>query len=154
MLFFFFFEASTSPDILLSYPTSSKLGIVQFKVPNEAPINFLAMTDTITNSKTVTFSQHTEGVPQKPYNNREHKAKLVIKQHFQDHPSTVTHSQDYLLPFQDHKQPIASFQDHKLHTIPISQDHLTTADVRDTIALKMHSPVVLTQQEHTRTIYH
>ena len=104
------------------------------------------MTDTITNSKTVMFSQHTEEVQQKPHN-REHKVKLTIKQHFQDHLSTVTHSKDYFLPFQDHRQPIAPYQDHKLHTIPISQDHLTIADVRDITVLKMHSPIVLTQQE-------
>ena len=143
---FYVFEDSTSPDILLSYPASSRLGIVQFTVPNEAPINFPAMMDTITNSKTVTFSQHTEEVPQKLHNNRDHKAKPRIRQHFQDHPSMVTHSQDYLVPFQDHKQPIAPFQIHKLHTFPISQDHLTTADVKDN-SLKMYSTIVLTQHE-------
>ena len=76
------------------------------------------MIDTITNSKTVTISQPTEEVPQKPHN-RGQNTKPIIKQHFQDHPSTVAHSQDYLLPFQDHKQPIVPFQAHKLHTIPI-----------------------------------
>ena len=94
------------------------------------------MIDTITNSKTVAFSQHTEDIPQKAHNSRHLKAKHLIKEHFQDHQSTVTPPQDYLLPFQDHKQPIASFQDHKLHTVPIPQDHLTTADVRDIIVLK------------------
>ena len=44
------------------------------------------------------------------------------------------HTQDYILPFQDHKQSISPFWDHKLPTNPISQDHLTTADVRDIIA--------------------
>ena len=39
-------------------------------------------------------------------------------------------------PFQDHKQLIASFQDHEAQIIHPSQDHLTTADARDIIALK------------------
>ena len=51
-----------------------------------------------------------------------------------------THSQDYFLPFQEHKQSKAPFQDHKLPANPISQDHLTTADVRDIIALKTAFP--------------
>ena len=51
---FYIFEDSTSPDILLSYHASSRLGIVQYTVPNKAPINYPSMIDTIKNSKTVT----------------------------------------------------------------------------------------------------
>ena len=105
------------------------------------------MIDTITNSKTVAFSQETEEVPQKPHNSRDHTAKPIIKQPSQDYPSTVTHPWDYLLPFQDHKQPVAPFQDHKLHTIPISQDHLTIADVRDITASKNVFPNSFDTQE-------
>ena len=145
---FYVFKDFTSPNILLSYPTSSRLGIAQFTVPNKAPINFLAMIDTIQNSKTVIFSQQIEDITQKPQNSSDHKAKPIMKQHFQDHPSSVTPSQDYLLAlFQDHKQSIAPFQDHKAHIVPSSQDYLTTADVRDIIAIKTHSQPVLTLQK-------
>ena len=55
--------------------------------------------------------------------------------------SPVTPSQDHLLaPFQDHKQPVAPFQYHKVQIIPPSQDHLSTADVRDIITLKHAFP--------------
>ena len=98
------------------------------------------MINAITNPKIVTFSQHPEDTPQKPHNSRDCAAKPIIKQPSQDHQSTDTHSQDYFLPFQDHKQSIAPFQDHKLPINHVSQDHLTTANVRDIIALKMHFP--------------
>ena len=127
------------PDQTFFYhtPTSFRLGIMEFTVPSEAPVNFLAMIDTITNSKTVTFSQHMEDIPQKPHYSSDHKAKHIIKQHFQDHLSTVTPTQDHLLaPFQDHKQPIFPFQGHKVQIVPLSQDHLTTVDIRDIIVLK------------------
>ena len=71
---FYVFEDSASPHILLSYPTSSRLGIVQFTVPNEAPINFLSMINAITNPKTVMFSQHPDDTQQKPHNSRDHTA--------------------------------------------------------------------------------
>ena len=54
---FYVFENQTSPDILLSYPTSSRVGIVQFTVPNKVPLNFLAMMGTITNSKNGNIQQ-------------------------------------------------------------------------------------------------
>ena len=82
------------------------------------------------------LSQHPEDTPQKPHKSRNHTVKPIIKQPSQDHQSMDTHSQDYFLPFQDHKQSTAPFRDHKMQTIPILQDHLTTADVRDIIALK------------------
>ena len=150
---FYAFEDSTSPHILLSYPASSWLSIVQFTVPNEAPVNFLSMISTFTNHKTVMFSQHPEDTPQKPHNNRNHTAKPLIKQPSQDHQSTNTHSQDYFLPFQDHKQPIAPIQDHKCPTNPISKDHLTTADVRDIIALKSIPQQFWHYRKHVRTVY-
>ena len=117
---FFVFEDATSPHILLSYPASSRLGIVQFTVPNKAPVNFPSMIHTITNPKTVTFSQHPEDTPQKSHNSRDSTAKPIIKLPSQDHQSMDTHSQDYFLPFQDHKSSKAPFQDHSL---PIN--HLT-----------------------------
>ena len=133
---FFVFEDSASPLILLSYPTSSQLGIVQITVPNKAPVNFPSMINAITNPKTVTFNQHPEDTPQKAHNNKECTAKPIIKQPLQDHQSKYTHSQDCFLPFQDHKQSLAPFQDHNLPTNHVLQDHLTTANVRDITALK------------------
>ena len=105
------------------------------------------MIDTITNPKTVTFSQHPKDTPQKSHNNRDSTAKPIIKQPSQDHPSTDTHTQDYFYHFKTINQSTAPFQDHKLPINHVSQDHLTTASVRDIIALKMHSPTVSTQQE-------
>ena len=123
-------------------------------IPNKAPINFPSMIDTITNSKkTVMFSQHPEDTPQKPHNSRDCTAKSIIKQPSQDHPSTATHTKGYFLPFQDHKQPISPFQDHKLHTIPNSQDHLNTSDVREIIALKCIPQLFWHNRKHARTIY-
>ena len=84
------FEDFNSPDILLSYPASLRLGKVEFTVPNEAPVHYPAITDTITSSKTVNFSPHLEDIPLKPHNKSDHKAKPVIKQPFQDDPSPVT----------------------------------------------------------------
>ena len=87
---------------------------------------------------------HIEDIPQKPHNRSDCKAKPIIKQPFQDHPSPVTPSWDHLIaPFQDHKQPIAHFQDHKMQIIPCSQYHLTTVDVRDIITLKHTFPTSL-----------
>ena len=98
---FYVFEDSTSPHILLSYCASSRLGIIQFTVPNKASVTLPSMMNAITNSKTVTFSQHAEDTQQNPHNNRDHTAKPILKQPSQDHQSTDMHTQDYFLPFQD-----------------------------------------------------
>ena len=117
---FMWFEDFAGPDNLLSYLALLTLGIVGFTVSNKAPINFPAMIDTITSSKTVIFSPCLEDIPQRPHNRSDCKATLVIKQPFQDHPSPVTPSQDHLLaPFQDHKQPVSPFKDHKVQIIPL-----------------------------------
>ena len=68
------FEYFTSPDILLSFATSLGLGIVEFTVPKKAPVNYPAIIDTITSSKTVTFSPHMENILQKPNNRSNYKA--------------------------------------------------------------------------------
>ena len=52
---FYLFEETTSPPILLLYPASERLGIIEFKVPNEAPTT--ATIDTISTEKKVTFSK-------------------------------------------------------------------------------------------------
>ena len=89
---FYVFKDMTRTCIILSYPASSRLGIVQFTVPNEAPVNFPSRINAIINHKTVTFSQHPEDTPQKSHNSRDCAAKPIIKQPSQDHPSTDTHT--------------------------------------------------------------
>ena len=68
---FYVFEDYTNPTTLLSYAASSRLGIVQFTVPNETPVNFPLWVNAVAHNKTVTFSQHQEDRPQNPHNNRQ-----------------------------------------------------------------------------------
>ena len=144
---FYVFEDYTNPTTLLSYAASSRLGIVHFTIPNEAPVNFPLWVNAIAKNKTVTFNQHLEDRPQNPHNNRDSAPKPIIKKPSQDHTSTGILQDNYFAPFQDHKSPTAPFQDHKSPINHVSQDHLTTESVKDIIALKMHSPTVLTLQE-------
>ena len=68
---FYVFQDTTNPPILLSYSASERLGIIEFKVPNEAP-SAIAV-DTITTNKKVTFSnpletgKSTKGSNKKPH---------------------------------------------------------------------------------------
>ena len=57
------FEDTTCPKILLSYTASERLGIIEFKVHNEASTS--AALDAINTTKNVTFSKslHAEKVP-------------------------------------------------------------------------------------------
>ena len=55
---FYIFQDTTNPLILLSYSASERLGIIEFKVPNEAP-SAIAV-DTISTTKKVTFSNPLE----------------------------------------------------------------------------------------------
>ena len=48
---FYVFEDSTRPFMLLSYPASIHLGIMEFKVPNKASSH--AVVDSITNNRDV-----------------------------------------------------------------------------------------------------
>ena len=145
---FYVFEDYTNPTTLLSYAASSRLSIVQFTVPNKTPVNFPLWINAIAHNKTVTFSQHQEDRPQNSHNNRDSAQKQsIIKQPSQDHSSTGILQQNCFLPFQDHKTSTDPFQDHKMPINHVSQDHLTTESVKDIIALKMHSPTVLTLQE-------
>ena len=91
---FYVFEDLTRPTILLSYAASSRLGIVQFTVPNETPINFPLWINAIACNKTVTCSQHQEYRPQNSHN-RDSTPKSIIKQLSQDHQSKDTLQQDY-----------------------------------------------------------
>ena len=120
---------------------------MQFTVPNKTPVNFPLWINAIAHNKTVTFSQHKEDRPQNSHNNRDSASKSIIKQPSKDHSSTDILQQDYFLTFQDHKSSTAPFQDHQLPINHVSLDHLTTESVKDIIALKIHSPTVLTLQE-------
>ena len=84
---FYVFGDFTNPTTLLSYAASSRLGIVQFTVPNETPVNFPSWINAIAHNKTVTFSQHQEDRPQNSHN-RNSAPKPIIKQPLQDHSST------------------------------------------------------------------
>ena len=137
---FYVFEDHTNPVILLSYAASSRLGVVQFTVPNETPVNCQLWMNAITQNKTVTFSQHQEDAPQNPHNNRDSTPKSIMKQPLQDHSPTDILQQNYFSPFQDHKLSTALFQDHKMPTNHVSQDHLTTESVKDIIASKNAFP--------------
>ena len=122
---FYMFKDSTKPSTLLSFSTSIHLGILEFKVPNEAKTHAI---DSITKSakkKKVSFtiplcsSTSTESTPEQIQ-----KLKSALKwtttdnNAFQDHLSPKVQSwQDHNAPFQDHypiQNPIEnnSFQDH------------------------------------------
>ena len=137
---FYVFEDQTNPEILLSYAASSRLGIVQFTVSNKTPVNCPLWINTITQIKTVTFSQHQEDASQNPHNDRDSTPKSIIKQPLEDHSSPGILQQNYFSPFQDHKLSTAPFKDHKMPTNNVSQDHLTTESVKDIIALKNAFP--------------
>ena len=53
---FYVFEDITSPPILLSYPASERLGIIKFKVPNEATTP--AAIDTISTKRKSPSAHH------------------------------------------------------------------------------------------------
>ena len=137
---FYVFEDYTNPTTLLSYAASSRLGIVHFTIPNEAPVNFPLWVNAIAKNKTVTFNQHLEDRPQNPHNNRDSAPKPIIKKPSQDHTSTGIHQDTYFAPFQDHESPTAPFQDHKSPINHVLQDHLSTESVKDIIALKNAFP--------------
>ena len=108
------FKNTTSPNILLSYATSERLGTVKFQITNEAPSTTL---DTISLTKHVTFRTqlHTYR-PVKPMNSRQQPLKPAIKFHtFQDHSAQSSK-----------KQPF--------------QDHVTTPDVCNIVAIKAAFP--------------
>ena len=74
---FYVFEDTTCSKILLSYATSVRLGIIDFKVPNKASTP--SALDTISTTKNVTFSKplHAEKVP--PHNPSNTTLRSVIK---------------------------------------------------------------------------
>ena len=82
---FYVFQDTTNPPILLSYSASERLGIIEFKVLNEAP-SAIAV-DTISTTKKVTFSNPLEtGKSIRGSNKLILKSTIKIKP-FQDHTS-------------------------------------------------------------------
>ena len=132
---FYVFKDTTNPKILLSYAASERLGIVKFQIPNEAPSIAL---DTISMKKHITFRTplHTYR-PVKPKNTGQHPLKPAIKkQPFQDQTPQKQ-------SFQDHSEQNNALQDHSRQESSqnqLFQDHLTTDDVCDIIAMKKAFP--------------
>ena len=156
---FYVFQDTTNPPILLSYSASERLGIIEFKVPNEAP-SAIAV-DTISTTKKVTFSNLlVSGKSTKGSSKSTIKPAIKIKP-FQDHTShTIGNkpSQDQqssqhpesikINAFQDQlpkNTENSFFQDHSLrqHSSTINhsfQDHFSTKDVKDVFTLKQAFP--------------
>ena len=86
---FYVFEDTTSPPILLSYVASERLGIIEFKVPNEAILP--AAIDTIS-TKRVTFSTllHTSKTRHLGRPSNAPLKSAIKNKPFQDHlPQTI-----------------------------------------------------------------
>ena len=108
-----------------SYLASNRLGILGFKVPNKVPVSALDDFTTINQSPkhvTLSTSLHTDA-PQQPHNSNQHTPRPAIKD-----------------SSQDHQQCIAFLQDHKPQNVAPSQDHHTTANIHNIIALKCTFP--------------
>ena len=137
------FEDTTSPPILLSYTASERLGIIEFKVPNEATTP--AAIDTISTKKKVTFSTplHAGKTKQSVRSSSAPPKSAIKNKPFQDHSSQDHSLQNYATienkPFQDH-----SLQDHLWQHNSINnhsfQDHFSIKDVTDIFALKQAFP--------------
>ena len=138
------FEDITSPPILLSYPASERLGIIEFKAPNEATTP--AAIGTISTKKEKSPSVHhlQAGKTKQSVRSSSTPPKSAIKNKpFQDHSSQNCSSQNYATienkPFQDH-----SSQDHLWQHNSINnhscQDHSSIKDVKDIFSLKQAFP--------------
>ena len=157
---FYVFKDSTRPFTLLSNAASIHLGIIEFKVPNEA--NSHTIDSIKTKEKKISFSTPLcYSTPTKSTQKKSQKLKPALKQNTtdnitsQDHHRSQVHSlQDHSLSSQDHCAPDYlkndAFQDHvssKDH-FPIPkhtenhtfQDHCSVKDVQNIISLKKVFP--------------
>ena len=124
---FYVFEDTTCPKILPSCTASVRLGITEFKVPNEAPTP--SALDTISTAKNIIFSKplHKEKVP--PHNPSNTTPRSAIESNtFQDHCLQDHHATTNVAPLQNHSTGVAPFQ-----------DHFSLNDVKDIFTLKKHS---------------
>ena len=92
---FYVFEDTNNPPILLSYPASERLGIIKFKVLNEATTP--AAIETISTKKKVTFSTplHTDKAKQSARSSSAPPKSAIKNKPFQDHSSQDHSPQNY-----------------------------------------------------------
>ena len=119
---FYVFEDTASPPILLSYAASERLGIIEFKVPNEAILP--AAIDTIS-TKRVTFNTplHTSKTKHLGRPSNAPLKSAIKNKAFQDHSLQTTENE----PFQDQLQQQSS-QHHKTTKNNAFQDQSTQND--------------------------
>ena len=164
---FYVFEDTTSPPLLLSYEASERLGIIEFKVPNEAIL--MAAIDTIS-TKRVTFSTplHTSktrhlgrpsnaplksAIKNKPF--QDHLLQTTENKLFQDqlqqqssqHHKTIKNNAFQDQSTQNNATNGNTSQNHSLQDHPQKpignhsfQDHFTTANVKDIFSIKQAFP--------------
>ena len=119
---FYVSEDTTRPPILLSYPASERLGIIEFKGPNEATTP--AAIDTISMKKKVTFSPHYTQAKQKSQKDpaTHHQNQTIKNKPFQDH-SLQNYTTIENKPFQDHSWQHNFINNHSF------QNHSSIKDV-------------------------
>ena len=158
---FYVFEDTTSPPILLSYAASERLGIIEFKVPNEAILT--AAIDTIS-TKRVTFSTPLQ-TSKTRHLGRPSNAPLksaIKNKPFQDHLPQTTENK----PFQDQLQQQSS-QHHKTIKTMLSKTNQHRTTQPTVIPLKIihyktihRSPLetihfkTILQQQMLKTFFH
>ena len=163
---FYVFQDTTNPPILLSYSASERLGIIEFKVPNEVP-SAIAV-DTITTNKKVTFSnllvtgKSTKGsskkalksaIKNKPF--QDHTLYIIGHKPSKDqqssqHPRSIENNafRDHLSKrtennsFQDHSLQDQSQQQNSIENHSL-QDHSSTKDVKDIFSLQQAFPYII-----------
>ena len=154
---FYIFQDTNSPPILLSYPPSERLGIIEFKEPNEA--SSPVAVDTITTDKKVTFNnpliagKSTKRSSKTPLrsavrNNpfQDHTPQTVRNKHFQDHQSLQHHKTIENNAFQDQSSQNMSDIFSLKQAFPTSFDTVGNMSGKYTICLDPTVPTV----QHTR----
>ena len=174
---FYIFQDTTNPPILLSYPAFERLGITEFKVPNEA--SSPAAIDTITTDKKVTFSNpliagkstkqscktlQKSAIRNKPF--EDHTPQTIGNKPFQDQQPLQHHKAIENNAFQDQSsQSIATntFQDHSSQNPSWQQntignhalhDHFSTKDARDIFSLTQAFPTSFDTVGNIRQVHH
>ena len=155
---FYVFEDTTSPPILLSYPASERLGIMEFKVPNEATTP--AAIDTISTKKKVTFSTplHT-GKTKQPARSSSTPPKSGIKNKpFQDHSSQDHSPQNYKTienkPFQNHSSQDHSQQHNSINHYSFQDQSLIKDVTRHFLTKRCIPHIVQNSWQHARYVLH
>ena len=135
---FYIFKDSTRPFTLLSYAASIHLGIIEFKVPNEA--NSHTIDSIKTKKKKISFSTPLcYSTPTKSTQKMSQKLKPALKLNTTDNITS-----------QDHRSQVHSFQDHS----PSSQDHCTPDYLKndafqDHVSSQDHFPIPKHTENYT-----